>query len=116
MRALITGASGFAGGWLCRACLQAGDEVHGISRSGTAPEGASAAPVDLRDSDAIAACVRAFAPEVVYHLAAEVGGIGANRANPGRYWYANLMMGAHVLELSREHGVSKLILAGTVCA
>ena len=39
-------------------------------------------------------------PELVFHLAAEVGGIGANRANPGRYWYANLMMGAHVLEQS----------------
>src|SRR5205085_4588326 len=48
--------------------------------------------------------------------AAEVGGIGANRANPGRYWYANLMMGAHVLELSRVHGVRKVVIAGTVCA
>ena len=55
-------------------------------------------------------------PELVFHLAAEVGGIGANRENPGRYWYANLMMGAHVLELSRVHGVRKLVLAGTVCA
>jgi GDP-L-fucose synthase len=45
-----------------------------------------------------------------------VGGIGANRENPGRYWYANLMMGAHVLELSRVHEVPKLVLAGTVCA
>jgi len=52
----------------------------------------------------------------VYHLAAEVGGIGANRANPGRYWYANLMMGAHVLELSRLNGVEKVVVAGTVCA
>ena len=43
-------------------------------------------------------------PELVFHLAAEVGGIGANRANPGRYWYANLMMGAHVLEQARLHG------------
>ena len=42
-------------------------------------------------------------PELVFHLAAEVGGIGANRANPGRYWYANLVMGAHVLEQSRMH-------------
>ncbi|MBD0330415.1 MAG: NAD-dependent epimerase/dehydratase family protein, partial [Thermoleophilia bacterium] len=41
---------------------------------------------------------------------------GANRANPGRYWYANLMMGAHVLEQARLHGVSKLVIAGTVCA
>ena len=56
------------------------------------------------------------APELVFHLAAEVGGIGANRANPGRYWYANLMMGAHVLEQSRLHGVAKVVLAGTVCA
>jgi GDP-L-fucose synthase len=55
-------------------------------------------------------------PELVFHLAAEVGGIGANRANPGRYWYANLIMGAHVLELSRVHGVAKLVVAGTVCA
>jgi GDP-L-fucose synthase len=55
-------------------------------------------------------------PERVFHLAAEVGGIGANRSNPGRYWYANLMMGAHVLELSRLNEVDKLIVAGTVCA
>src|SRR4249919_1536034 len=55
-------------------------------------------------------------PELVFHLAAEVGGIGANRANPGRYWYANLMMGAHVLELARQHGTKKVVLAGTVCA
>ena len=48
-------------------------------------------------------------PELVFHLAAEVGGIGANRANPGRYWYANLMMGAHVLEQARLHGVAKLV-------
>ena len=46
-------------------------------------------------------------PELVFHLAAEVGGIGANRANPGRYWYANLMMGAHVLEQARLHDVEQ---------
>ena len=46
-------------------------------------------------------------PELVFHLAAEVGGIGANRANPGRYWYANLMMGAHVLEQAGSHGVAE---------
>jgi GDP-L-fucose synthase len=54
-------------------------------------------------------------PELVFHLAAEVGGIGANRANPGRYWYANLMMGAHVLELSRLNAAEKVVVAGTVC-
>jgi GDP-L-fucose synthase len=56
------------------------------------------------------------APERVFHLAAEVGGIGANRANPGRYWYANLMMGAHVLEQARLHETPKLVIVGTVCA
>jgi GDP-L-fucose synthase len=55
-------------------------------------------------------------PELVLHLAAEVGGIGANRDNPGRYWYSNLMMGAHVVEQSRLHGVDKLLVLGTVCA
>jgi GDP-L-fucose synthase len=63
--------------------------------------------------------VRLFAdarPELVVHLAAEVGGIGANRANPGRYWYANLVMGAHVLEQSRVNGVPKVVLLGTICA
>jgi GDP-L-fucose synthase len=55
-------------------------------------------------------------PELVIHLAAEVGGIGANRENPGRYWYANLMMGAHVLEQSRVAQTRKLLLLGTICS
>jgi GDP-L-fucose synthase len=55
-------------------------------------------------------------PELVIHLAAQVGGIGANRANPGRFWYANLMMGTHVLEESRRRGVRKLVLVGTICS
>ena len=54
--------------------------------------------------------------ELVFHLAAEVGGIGANRANPGRYWYANLIMGAHVLEQARLHETPKLVIVGTVCS
>jgi GDP-L-fucose synthase len=55
-------------------------------------------------------------PELVLHLAAEVGGIGANRDNPGRYWYANLMMGLHVLEQSRLHDVGKIVMLGTICS
>ena len=54
-------------------------------------------------------------PELVIHLAAEVGGIGANRDNPGRYWYANLMMGAHVLEQARIQGTRKVVTLGTIC-
>jgi GDP-L-fucose synthase len=55
-------------------------------------------------------------PELLIHLAAEVGGIGANQANPGRYWYANLIMGAQILEQSRLCGLRKLVLIGTICA
>ncbi len=55
-------------------------------------------------------------PELVFHLAAEVGGIGANRATPGRFWYAHLMMGAHVLEQARLHDVEKVVVVGTVCS
>ncbi len=64
------------------------------------------------DAERLFADVR---PELVIHLAAEVGGIGANRDNPGRYWYANLMMGAHVLELARLHGTAKVVTLGTIC-
>ena len=52
----------------------------------------------------------------MFHLAAEVGGIGANRADPGAPWYANLAMGANVLEQARIHETGKLVIAGTVCA
>lgn len=105
-RTLVTGGGGFVGSHLVERLQDAGHDVF-VARSHD---------YDLtRWEDA----ERLFAdaqPERVFHLAAEVGGIGANRANPGRYWYANLMMGAHVLELSRQKGVEKLIVAGTVCA
>ena len=50
------------------------------------------------------------------HLAAEVGGIGANRKNPGRYFFANMAMGLHVIEQARRHGVEKFVQIGTICA
>ena len=55
-------------------------------------------------------------PQVVLHLAALVGGIGANRLNPGSFLYANLMMGAHLIEASREFGVEKFVQVGTICS
>ncbi|HWW74295.1 MAG TPA: GDP-L-fucose synthase, partial [Pyrinomonadaceae bacterium] len=55
-------------------------------------------------------------PEIVIHLAAVVGGIGANRENPGRYFYENLMMGAQLIEGARLHGVEKFVQVGTICA
>jgi GDP-4-dehydro-6-deoxy-D-mannose reductase len=109
VRALITGASGFAGGWLCRACLQEGDEVHGISRSGTAPEGVSAAAVDLRDGDAVAACVRRFAPDVVYHLAA-LSSVGRSWAEPARTLEANVGGAAALLEALRRHAADARVV------
>src|SRR2546428_8481103 len=55
-------------------------------------------------------------PDIVIHLAAEVGGIGANRATPGRFFYNNLMMGAQMMEYGRQHGVHKFVGVGTVCS
>ena len=106
MRALVTGGAGFLGSFLVERLESRGDQV-------MVPRRAEFDLTRWDDAERLFAEVR---PEIVFHLAAEVGGIGANRANPGRYWYANLIMGAHVLELSRLHGVQKLVVAGTVCA
>jgi GDP-L-fucose synthase len=106
VRALVTGGAGFLGSFLVERLRDRGDEV-------VVPRRADFDLTRWEDAERLFAGSR---PEIVFHLAAEVGGIGANRANPGRYWFANLTMGTHVLELSRLHGVSKLIVAGTVCA
>jgi GDP-L-fucose synthase len=105
-RVLVTGGGGFLGSHLVERLRGDGHNVLAARR----------ADGDLTRWDEAERLFGAARPEVVYHLAAEVGGIGANRANPGRYWYANLLMGAHVLELARLHGVAKLVVAGTVCA
>lgn len=55
-------------------------------------------------------------PDIVIHLAAEVGGIGSNRENPGRYFYANMAMGLHLIEQARIHQLEKFIQVGTICA
>jgi GDP-L-fucose synthase len=55
-------------------------------------------------------------PDVVIHLAATVGGIGANRANPGEFAYENLVMGAMLLEYTRQHGIEKFVTVGTICS
>src|SRR3954451_15547780 len=106
MRVLVTGGGGFLGSPL----------VERLQADGIEPFVARRRDYDLtREADA----ERLFAdaqPELVFHLAAEVGGIGANRAKPGRYWYANLIMGANVLEQARVHGVGKTVLLGTICA
>ena len=71
---------------------------------------------DLTDAAETAGYFAAAKPRVVYHLAAEVGGIGANMAQPGRFTYANLAMGLNVIEQARIHGVEKVVVVGTVCS
>jgi GDP-L-fucose synthase len=105
-RVLVTGGGGFLGSHL----------VERLERDGADVVVARRREHDLTSIDETARLFADARPELVFHLAAEVGGIGANRANPGRYWYANLLMGAHVLEQSRLHGVQKLVVAGTVCS
>ena len=71
---------------------------------------------DLTDPAAVAEAYEQAQPDTVVHLAAEVGGIGANRANPGRYFYANMAMGLHVIEEGRRRGIGKFVQIGTVCS
>jgi GDP-L-fucose synthase len=105
-RVLVTGGAGFLGSHLVERLEAAGDDVF-VARS---------SEYDLTSMDDTARLFADAQPQLVFHLAAEVGGIGANRANPGRYWYANLVMGAHVLEQARLHDTKKVAVAGTVCA
>jgi GDP-L-fucose synthase len=74
------------------------------------------ADYDLVDPQAVARLFADARPDVVIHLAAHVGGIGANRDNPGRFFYANMAMGLNVVERARLHGVEKLVQVGTVCS
>jgi GDP-L-fucose synthase len=66
--------------------------------------------------EAVKRIYRNAKPDIVIHLAARVGGIGANRANPGRFFYDNLMMGVQMMEVGRQVGLEKFVAVGTVCA
>jgi GDP-L-fucose synthase len=106
LRALVTGGGGFLGSHLVERLERDGHDVFTARRR----------DFDLTRADDAARLFVEARPEVAFHLAAEVGGIGANRANPGRYWYANLQMGVNVLEQARLHELRKLVVVGTVCA
>ncbi len=71
---------------------------------------------DLVRAEAVEKLYQDAKPEIIIHLAAVVGGIGANRENPGRFFYENMMMGAQLIEGARLHGVEKFIQIGTVCS
>jgi GDP-L-fucose synthase len=105
-RVVVTGGAGFLGSFVVERLRAAGASV-------TVPRSAD---YDLVDR---AACRRLLAdtkPEMVIHLAAQVGGIGANRANPGRFLFENAMMGLQLFEECRLAKVSKLVALGTICA
>ncbi len=105
-RVLVTGGGGFLGSHLVERLESDGHDVVSARR----------ADYDLTVPENAARLFDDASPELVFHLAAEVGGIGANRSNPGRYWYANLAMGLNLLEQARLHETPKLVISGTVCS
>ena len=106
MRVLVTGGGGFLGSHLVERLQADGHEVV-VARS---------ADYDLTAMQETARMFMDADAELVFHLAGEVGGIGANRANSGRYWFANVVMGANVLQQARIHETPKLVIVGTVCS
>ena len=105
-RIMVTGGAGFLGRHVVRKLDARGADVF-VVRS---------AEYDLREKDAVVAALDAARPEMVIHLAAVVGGIGANRTNPGRFFYENAIMGIQLMEQARVFGVEKFVGVATVCA
>jgi GDP-L-fucose synthase len=106
-RILVTGGNGFLG-------------THVVSRLRTRQPKEIITPsrreydlVDQRDVQRLLETVR---PDMIIHLAASVGGIGANRAHPGKFFYENLVMGVQLIEYARRYGVQKFVAMGTICA
>jgi len=106
-RIVVTGGSGFLGSHLVRRFERMG------CRRVFAPLHSD---YDLTRADAVERLFVEHRPEVLIHMAAVVGGIGANRANPGRFFYENAIMGIQVIEAARRHGVEKTVVLGTICA
>jgi len=106
-RLLLTGGAGFLGQALQRRLFSLG------ARDVLAP---LSSDLDLRDAAAVRAYLEKHQPDLVIHAAAVVGGIGANRDHPGRFFYENAVMGIHLIEECRRAAVQKVVCIGTVCA
>ena len=108
-RIVVTGGAGFLGRAVCRVLRGRGvaDERIFVPRR---------KDFDLTVEADVERLYETARPDVMIHLAAEVGGIGANMAQPGRFFYANMAMGLHLVEHARRRGLGKFVHTGTVCA
>lgn len=106
-RVVVTGGAGFLGTFLVDKLRERGCNEVFVPRS---------TEFDLRERDHIIRLYEQVKPHIVIHLAAVVGGIGANQANPGRFFYDNAIMGIQLMEYARLAGVEKFVATGTICA
>jgi GDP-L-fucose synthase len=106
-RVVVTGGAGFLGSYVIEALRARGAREIFVPRS---------KDYDLVDMQAVRRLYADARPTLVLHLAARVGGIGANRENPGKFFYDNLMMGVQLIEVGRQVGLGKLVALGTICA
>jgi GDP-L-fucose synthase len=106
-RVLVTGGTGFLGKQLLEVLAERGYQ------NVVAP---GHADYDLTQANQVAACMRDLRPRAIVHLAAVVGGIGANRVRPGEFFYQNLIMGTELMEQARLADVQKFVAVGTICA
>lgn len=106
-RVTVTGGSGFLGKRVVNRLLQAGCDDIFVPRS---------AEYDLRETGDISKMLQDAQPDIIIHLAAVVGGIGANSMYPGTFFYDNAIMGVQLIEQSRQFGIEKFVCVGTVCS
>ena len=106
-RVVVTGGAGFLGSFVVDLLRANGCRQTIVPRS---------KDYDLVQMEAVQQLYRDARPDLVIHLAARVGGIGANQANPGRFFYDNLMMGTQLIEVGRQRGLKKFVALGTICA